>query len=468
MRKTHVFYLISLFSYKERKAFQSFLASPYFNRRPETSRLFDYFDDCIRLGIEEFDAQKAFAQTFQGLPYDDQKMRHSLHYLKRAVETFLALEEWQDTPILPDISLLRSYKKKEAIHFFEKQMNTTLENLERSPFRDIQYHFNKYAFYQEHYEYTNRTKRKGEMFLQEQTDALTIFYISGILRQSCIIQSHQNITASDYNQELVDLVIERVKNGLFREEPSVAIYFHSLQALQNLKDDHAFESLKSLIDLHWTKFRLAEIRDIYVLAINGSIRRINDGNRKFVREGFELYRSGIERKILLENKTITPFTYKNVLMMGMSLKEHQWVENFLYSYKEMLPEPLRENTFTYNLAIYYFRLPDYDKAMELLQKVDFKDTFNNLDARRMLLIIYYEIGAYDALDSHLDSFRRYLDRQKEVGYHRQLYLGLIKATKKVLRTQLNDASSREKLIGEIENMSAFAEKDWLIRQLSGQ
>lgn len=465
MQKQQYFALFSLLSHKERKAFRLFLQSPYFNRRDELIKMHDFLVKTLDAGIADVDNKKLFKKMFPNKEYGDLDLRHTAYYFKKALEQFLAVEEWQKDEAEMALSRIRIYKKKEKTLFFDKEIKNIFQLLESQPYRDLKFHFTKYSIYQELYEYTNKTKRKGAMYLQEQTDELSIFYISGILRQSCVILSHQNITASDYEQDLVEMVIKKVEDGLYLNEPAVAVYYHSLCSLRSPENHDDFEKLKSLIDLHWQSFRAAEIRDIYILAINSCIRRMNSGMREYIREGFELYRSGLQRKCLLENDTITPFTYKNVLMMGMSLKEYQWVENFLYSFKTHLQPSVRENTFNYNLAIYYFRRPDYDKAMELLQKVEFKDTFNNLDARRMLLRIYYEIGAFDALDSHLDSFRQYLNRQKDVGYHRSLYMGLIKAMKKVLRTNLNERGKREKAFSEIESLPAFAEKDWLLSQI---
>lgn len=51
--------------------------------------------------------------------------------------------------------------------------------------------------------------------------------------------------------------------------------------------------------------------------------------------------------------------------------------------------------------------------MQSLLQVAFKDVLNNLDARRMLLKSYFELGEYNALDSLLDSFSRYIHRQNE-------------------------------------------------------
>jgi len=103
--------------------------------------------------------------------------------------------------------------------------------------------------------------------------------------------------------------------------------------------------------------------------------------------------------------------------------------------------------------------------MVLLQKVDFDDVLNNLDARRMLLRIYYELGEFEALHSLLDSFKTYISRQKDVGYHKDNYLNLIRFVKKMIRYDLSDPKTRSALVDEIKNTPAFTEQSWLLKQL---
>ena len=92
----------------------------------------------------------------------------------------------------------------------------------------------------------------------------------------------------------------------------------------------------------------------------------------------------------------------------------------------------RDNLYYYNLAYLRFQQRDYAGAMPLLQQVDLEDPLNNLDARRMLLRSYYELGEWDALESLLHSFGAYLRRQKNLGYHRNTNENLIHYTKKLL------------------------------------
>ena len=220
-----------------------------------------------------------------------------------------------------------------------------------------------------------------------------------------------------------------------------------------------------MIEKHWSDFPTEESRSIYVLAINCGIKRLNKGDRKYIRECFDLYRSGLKNRVLFENGVVSNYTYTNVFKAGLALKEFNWVESFLKEYKSYLPASDRENTYNFNLAFLYFQKPDYDSAMELLQKVDFNDVLNNLDSRRMLLRIYYELGYYDSLESLLDSFKTYLSRQKNIGYHKENYANLIYFMKKILRANLSDKTQSSKLIKEIEATPALAEKSWLLEQL---
>ena len=245
----------------------------------------------------------------------------------------------------------------------------------------------------------------------------------------------------------------------------MAIYHQAYKALSEPEQEQAFEELLILIEDHWQKFPPDEAMDIYLLAINYCIRQLNRGHRIYIRKAFDLYRKGLERKVLLDHGVISKFTYKNVLMLAIGLQEWDWAEAFLEQYKNHLPLKERENIYRYNLAIFYFRKPDYDKAMPLLQQVTFQDVLYNLNARTMLLQIYYELEEFDALDSLLDSFRAFIRRHKELGYHKENYTNLISFVRQMRSLPPNAHKEKQQLKNEIEATASLAEKRWLLRQL---
>ena len=103
--------------------------------------------------------------------------------------------------------------------------------------------------------------------------------------------------------------------------------------------------------------------------------------------------------------------------------------------------------------------------LELLRTVEFSEVFINLDVRRMLLKGYYELGEWSVLTSLLDSFKAYLRRQKDLGYHRESYLNLVKFTQKVMRVADKRVAARRQLAAQIQAVEAVAEREWLLEKL---
>jgi len=226
-----------------------------------------------------------------------------------------------------------------------------------------------------------------------------------------------------------------------------------------------FNKFKKLIHQHWKLIPPTEIRNIYLYAINYCIKRLNTGDRHFIREAFELSRSGLKNKTLLDDGILSSFTYKNITRLGMALSENDWVEEFLETYKKYLHPRERDNNWRYNLAFFYFQQQKYKQAMQLLLQVEFKDVLYNLDARRILLKSYFELGEFNALESLLDSFSRYIHRQKDIGYHRENYLNMIRFVKKIIHGRIADKKIVQQLVKEIETTNGLAEREWLLEKL---
>lgn len=153
-------------------------------------------------------------------------------------------------------------------------------------------------------------------------------------------------------------------------------------------------------------------------------------------------------------------------MLALASQELDWADYFLHEFRDKLPEKERESIFHYNLAVYYFRKPDHDKALSLLnQQLAFDDIFYNLNSRSMLLQIYYEKGLFDLLTSHLDSFTTYISRKKQLGYHRDNYINLIQFVRKLLSLPKGDKAGRAQLRESITATKALADKQWLLGQV---
>ena len=103
--------------------------------------------------------------------------------------------------------------------------------------------------------------------------------------------------------------------------------------------------------------------------------------------------------------------------------------------------------------------------MELVNQYEFKDVLVNLNAKTMLLKMYYELSEYKALESLLESMRAYLQRKKELGNRINGYKNIVRYTKKLLKVNPYNKNQIAKLRQEIETATPLTEKAWLLKQL---
>ena len=472
MRKNNLITFLKRLDKRDWREFRKFVRSPYFNQREDVIRLFDYLDKAINsLSLAALDKEKVFAEIYPEEIFNTNKLRHTTSVLLKILKKYIIQTELQNDVIQNQQYLYKGFRKKGLDTFYEKEIKVSRNLLEKEIYRDSHFYFRKYEIGMEEATFGIAQRRTEAKDLQPITNDLTIAFIASMMRLSCEIQSHQTLITQTFDLKLLSKILKLIEEGDYDEIPLILLYYHCYNSFGDLnnnkiaKSEIHFDKLKKLIQQHWELIPPIEIKTIYLHAINYCIKRLNAGERHFIREAFELFRSGLKNKTLIYNGILSTFSYKNITRLGMALMENEWVEDFLESYKKYLHPRERDNNWRYNLAFFNFQQQKYKSAMQLLLQVEFKDVLYNLDARRILLKSYYELGEYNALDSLLDSFLQYIHRQKDIGYHRENNLNLVRFVKKIIHSRLEDKQIIHQLINEIAATNRLAEREWLLEKL---
>lgn len=469
MKDSRLYQLFGSLSKRDHREIAKLVRSPYFNQRADVIRLFDYLSPLAKKQTDAWEREKLFSVIYQTEAFDVNKLRHVCSFLAEFIRKYFILEEQEQQPFTQQLLLCQALRKRGLVADHEVQWKKLEKLRTNAKYKNIQFHHQHFLFFFQREDFNNhhRQNRKGYLFLAETAFHLSAHYMSGILRQACMLLSQRNLWTGDLQLPLLPEILREIKAGKYENSLAVNIYYYAYQALSDLKNIEDFYALKKLILANWPSFPATEMRDIYLIAINYCIKQLNQGNRKFVEEALNLYKHGLDNKVLLEDGQLSAFDYKNTLRLSLALKEYEWADKFIKEYTKYLPAKERQNTYQYNLAYFYFNKPDYPKAMELLRHVEFNDVFNNLDARRMLLRMYYELKEFDALESLLDSFKVYIHRQKNIGYHRTNYLNLIRFVRRMLKGDVDTKAKRKKLREKVEATESVAEKEWLLGMLKG-
>lgn len=454
-----------LLSQKEAREFARWASHESVNRRPEVANL------CSWLSEKAFTAETGalakeaiFRAAFPGEKnqFDDLRLRQTLTYSLALLKNFLTQLELRSDEQLSGFLLCRALRTRGGGDIFEKEWQAANERAARSARRNADWHLANYRLSLEQVEVIARSERSGRVALQPMRDHLTSWYLAEMLRHACSALTHEAVSGQAYNPEILEAVLRMAEAGDFLNSPAVEVYYRLCKALREPEETAHFEALRPLLADPAGHFSPEEWRAIYLLAVNFCIRRLNSGQKNYIREAFELYRTAAEKDLLLENGTVSGFTFKNIIRLGTALGETDWTERFFEKYSPLLPAREREGLSRYNRAFLLFQKKDYARAMPLLQQAELDDTLHLLDARRMLLRSYFELGEFDALDALLHSFTTYLKRQKDLGYHREMYLNLIRFVRKLLEIKPDDRKGREKLRGEIATAKQVAEREWLL------
>lgn len=441
--------------------------SPYHNARTDIKELFDHLNQARKKErVEEIDLVAVYSQAFPERGSDEKQMRYLFSYFKKLVEQFLIHEKWSKDESLAQLTLATVLRQRQGERLVDRTLEKVRRKLLAGPSRNAEYHYKQYLYYKEQFAFTDQQSRATAISLQEMSDEWTICFVIERLRQACQALTYSQVSQKEFRPDLLEAILKLLQSSPFLDLPAVAIYFHLHQMLSgSTKEDH-FAIFRQLIAKDKAKFRAGELKEMYLLAINYGIRRFNNGEKDFLQEVFNLYKEGLMLGVFIENGHLSRFSYKNIAMAGLGLEAYDWVEDFLYTYKDKIHPAYRQDTFNYNLAIFYYRKPDYPKAMQLLGQVEFDDVLNTLQAKSMLLKIYYDIGETEALFSLLDSFKIYVYRQRLLGYHKSNYLNLIRFVQAILRLSPYDEKARSSLRKKIEDTKSLAEKAWLLSKLS--
>lgn len=468
MKNSTARHLLQYLSAIDRARFVKFLKSPYFNHRTDVIAAFEWMhrqyppDSDFEQNTDK-DKVELYAALFPKTKYDNRKLNHLLSYLADRLERFMAVEEILSDPTMDQLYRCKSFRKRGMSAHFERNVAILAKEHRQSPLRNAGFWLMDYQIQNEIFAHRIVQHRDGDTNFEVATQALSHFFRIENLRWAATASSLSALTRSGLPPlPLLDATIE---TALSENETALALALEAFRTQANPDNTAYFERLKPLLIEHAHLFPPAESRDFFMSAINFAIRRHNRGEKTYTREAFDLYRQALERKLLFENGILPSYTYVNILNLAQLVGENDWALHFLETYSPFLSPSERENMHRYGLASFHFRQSNYRKVLELLREVEFTGVFIQLDARKMLIRAFYETGEWGALHSLLDSFSVFLRRRKELGYHRESYLNLIKYTKKLVYVSTASKQKRRLLADKISAIAAFAEKDWVLSKL---
>ncbi len=470
MNDSKLISLYQTFHPEDWKPLHKFIHSPFVNESKEIQKLFSYLQKQLPKNKPPLLKKTSVFAAIYGkqTSYNDVKIRQLMYRLLCLTEDYLLHQRQQQNKLQRQIDLATIYAQRNLKKHFDACIRNAHKLQTSDAHKNSDFYYQQYRLERVQSQFLEQQQdRKKEPNLQQVVDALDHFYLISKFKHSCAIYNYKNLFKVDYQVPLLEESLAYVAQHTWEELPALQLYHHSLLALKDTENEAHFYQLKQLLNTHYQVLPKNEIRDLYSVAINYCIKQLNSGNSHFIKEVFDLYKHALAKEVLLDDDHLSPWTYVNIVSIGLNLKEYDWVNDFIHTYKNALPPKYQEGHFAFSLAKLNYIQEKYPKVVQLLHQAEFDDVFLHLSSRTLLIQTYYELEEWEVLDSLLDSFKIYLLRKKGIGYHKDNYLNAVRFTKRVIHLNPYDKTKRAKLKTQIEDTKMVANKKWLLRLLEG-
>ncbi len=460
----------------ELNSFRRFLLSPYFNQNEAFVVFFDMLNEAIRADKDpgSVDSREVWARIYGAdTPYNDVKFRKLSSDLFALFEEFIMQKEMEGDGSEKLRLLMKAYINRNLSELYGSLIHHIEFNKKLHQNKNAEHYLNMYNIERAIMDinfHDNTIGRKVEMDkvlnVEEMSYNLDVFFIAEKLRSYCTLLSWNQTFKLNKKIIGIDVILKLAQSPFFKDYPPIAIYYLISVIKSQEGNTEDYYKLKDLLIANLHHFDKKESKDLLDLVIGYCVSLGNKGLPEFERESFEWYKLGLKNDIIIRDEHISPTTFRNIVALAVKLGEYIWAEEFIADYSIFLDPSVRESNINFSLARVEMNKKNYKKVIQLLSFTDYKEVFQALLSRNLLMASYYELKEWESIESLFSSFKLYLDREKTLTKQRkEQYYKLIRYTRSLCKLNKGDKSKLLKLREEILQAEAVVNKPWLLEKI---
>jgi len=468
MKEGRIVDVLKTFSNKEIVRLKKFINSPYFNENTKITALIQFISGFHpKFNDKKLSYEIAYKTVFKAKEYNEKQLWYLMGDAVKVIENFMAVERFYGEAAQLKMSMLQQIEHKNLNQLYTKVHKQVVKEIEANELKDSKHFYLQYRLSETEFKhFVSNEKRKFNPSMQKMANNLDRFYMGEKLKYAVEMLTQQNVFDWEYEVKMIDEILNFTETYPEDVSHQALIYSAIYNCITKAEDEKHFFSLKLLLEENSSLFSINEARQMYVHATNYCIRKFNKGNKPFLAELLELYKSMLEKELAFEDNTLTPWTFKNISGVALRVGDYEWNKSFLENYRNKLAKQYQKTGYYFNMANHQFYIGDFSKAQDYLMRVEFNDTYFNTDSKVLLLKIYYELEELTPLEALSDSFQVYIRRNKQTSdYMKKLYLNFGKFLKRLYSINPRDKKKVEHLRERVEATSPVGDKSWLLQKI---
>lgn len=486
MKDGKLIHLLSEIDESELKILIKFAKSPYHN----TNKLIVLLLQKMLSYHPDFNHKKLTKEHLyhsihpEGKSYHEGRMNLLMTNLVSVVQEFYMYQEFQKDKILQRRLKGKAYSNRNLYKNYKKEVKSVLVDLEKSPYREEDYFFQKYDVQQEFFFHVETpTGHDGAVFLYDSMDSLDKFYMTAKLTLAA-----EQITMTKKLKASSEIkFLDEIQNHLEKEEENaiptiINIYHKFLKIRQTGHSQKYYDELKDLLLGNLNSIELLKQKLIYYNLINHGINLLNQNKLEIRPQVLSLYKLGLEQNYIINNNKITSVTYLNIITSASKLGEFAWGKFFIENNKKFLPKEEEHSVYLMASALWNQHKGNQENykhfytSLELLREVKYnkKLFFIFILSRTLWIRTCYDLlknddSYYFTLIDYIRNFDAQLRKDKVLTVERRQpyfsFLFFIKKIVKIFKKKEMKIDKINELMIEVNQSSRMVSKLWILQKL---
>ncbi len=462
---------------------KKFVQSPFHNSNDKIIQLFEFLRRFYpKFTSSKLEAAYVFSQLFPGEKYNDysrpklQKLASGLFLL---VKDFLVINEALGHPGQKERLWIQVLGRKNKYTWFEREISKAVNKIKKKTVKGQEAYSE--LLWLNHLHYFHPLTERFSVKVRSLQDAMVnlelLFFLSK-LKYGGELKAREVILGEKHRFCMLDEAKLFATDSNFNEgNPLFGLYLSFVQLHSGQGSMNSFQKLKEVLMNEEMQLSKVEMQNTLMYLVNFAIRKYNNGELTFQKEQLNLYKIGLEKGLLLaKDGKMTEKTFTNIALLGATLKNFDWTDNFIRKYEKFLWQEKREYAMNFSRAYYFFHRGMLEKVMELLPLIDISETSYDFRIKGLRLRTYYELWMQgkshlqQALEFLFESYALFMKRHRKIDRKKaDAYMNFIGLTKKLYLHDIMLKDRRpelQELEGEIENTRPLSLKNWLLEKVA--
>lgn len=471
--------LINLINSIQGESFEKFgeyLNSPYFNKRNDLIKFYNYLYD--KMPLKELNRQQVYNEVYAGSVYKEQVIVNLFSRTKKHILNFLTVTGLENDEPAKTNALAFELAKKGLNHLTEKTIESAIINL-KNEYYTVEY-LKKYYDYTELKESlavslrnfkqkTENALNRGEAFvnyyilnlLRIANDFIVFKYVNSVIESDEIFNGF--FKYFDFEKYIFNL--KRINSPYYA---ITAVFYYGLQSKMHDPDGKYRNELKKTVFENLDIMKYQDKATCWTMLFGAYVFSNTPPKDNPSKEIHEINKYFVSRDILTRDELgyIMENNYHNIAFQAINAKDYKWAESFLNNYKSKLPPGTPDDTYNICMARCSFDMKNFESSLKYLSKLKIDNVMTRTNIATLSIRCYYELGYYEEALSGTEALRQFHKKNKVLpGHLKKPLLYFARYASKLIRHRASQKKFPEELYNKVLCGPSFNSKLWVTEKM---